>query len=169
MNTFDLRLDLDKGLTPGQVVRIRQGDTDGTTIRATIYDHGTALSGTVTACSIVMKLPDGTHYYRKGASWADGTATVTIDERQAASVVGRTVLAYFTVTVGTVQYSTGAFAVIVEPDAVGDAELPEDYDTAIQDAIDRCNAAAAAAEEAAAAVAGMAPLTNAEIDAITAS
>jgi hypothetical protein len=45
-----------------------------------------------------MKLPDGTHYYRKGASWADGTATVTIDERQAASVVGRTVLAYFTVT-----------------------------------------------------------------------
>jgi hypothetical protein len=133
MNTFDLRLDLDKGRTPGQVVRIRQGDTDGTTINAAVYDHGTALSGTVTACSIVMKLPDGTHYYRKGASWADGTATVTIDERQAASVVGRTVLAYFTVTVGTVQYSTGAFAVIVEPDATANAVVPDSYDDEIQE------------------------------------
>ena len=169
MNTFDLRLDLDKGAIPGQVVRIRQGDTDGTTIRAAVYDHGAALSGTVTACAIVMRLPDGTHYYRKGASWSGGTATVTIDERQAAGAVGRTLLAYFTLTVGTAQYSTGAFAVVVEPDAVGDAELPEDYDSAIQEAIDNANAAAAAAEEAAAAVAGMAPLTNAEIDAITAS
>jgi hypothetical protein len=133
MNTFDLRLDLDKGRTPGQVVRIRQGDQDGTTIRAALYDHGTALSGTVTACAIVMKLPDGTHYYRKGASWADGTATVTIDERQAASVVGRTVLAYFTVTVGTVQYSTGAFAVIVEPDATANAVVPDSYDDEIQE------------------------------------
>jgi hypothetical protein len=52
------------------------------------------------------------------------------------------------------------FTVTVEPDAVGDAELPEDYDTAIQDAIDRCNAAAAVLE-------AMQPLTNAEIDAIT--
>jgi hypothetical protein len=133
MNTFDLRLDLDKGRTPGQVVRIRQGDTDGTTIRATIYDHGTALSGTVTACAIVMKLPDGTHYYRKGASWADGTATVTIDERQAASVVGRTLLAYFTVTVGDSQYSTGAFAVVVEPDATANAIVPDSYDDEIQE------------------------------------
>ena len=160
MNTFNLRLDLDKGATPGQVVRLRQGDHDGTVIAATIYDHGAALSDTVTACAIVMKLPDGTHYYRKGATWAGGTATVTIDERQAAGTVGRTLLAYFTLTVGTAQYSTGAFAVVVEPDAVGDAELPEDYDTAIQDAIDRCNAAAAVVE-------AMQPLTNAEIDAIT--
>lgn len=133
MNTFDLRLDLDKGLTPGQVVRIRQGDHDGTTVNAAVYDHGAALSGTVTACAIVMKLPDGTHYYRKGASWADGVATVTIDERQAASVVGRTLLAYFTLTVGTAQYSTGAFAVIVEPDATADAELPESVDDEIQE------------------------------------
>jgi hypothetical protein len=168
MNQFNLTLDLDKSVsrTP-PTVRLRQGDQDGTVIAATIYDHGAALSGTVTACAIVMKLPDGTHYYRKGATWAGGVATVTVDERQAASVVGRTMLAYFTVTVGRAQYSTGAFAVVVEPDAVGDAELPEDYDTAIQEAIDRCNAAAAAAEEAAAAIAGMTPLTNAEIDAIT--
>lgn len=176
MNTFNIVLDLDKSESRTPTVRLRQGDRDGTVIAAAIYDHGAALSGTVTSCSIVMKLPDGTHYYRKGATWADGVATVTINERQAASVVGRTVLAYFTLTVGTAQYSTGSFVVVVKPDAVGDAELPEDYDTAIQDAIDRCNAAAAAAEEAAdaadeaaAAVAGMAPLTNAEIDAITAS
>ena len=194
MNAFDLRLDLDKSTNSRQVVRLRQGDHDGTVIAATIYDHGAALSGTVSACTFVMKLPDGTHYYRKGATWAGGTATVTVDERQAAGTVGRTRLAYFTLTVGTAQYSTGAFAVVVEPDAVGDAELPEDYDTAIQEAIDRCNAAAAALEDALpigtanlangavtsqkladgavteaklASAVRMTALTNAEIDAIT--
>lgn len=160
MNQFDLRLDLDKGMTPGQVVRIRQGDEGGTTIAAAIYDHGMAVTDAPDACHIAIRLPDGNHYYRKAATWADGTATVTIDETQAASAVGRTSLAYFQLTYGTDLLSTGAFAVIVEPDAVGDAELPEDYDTAIQDAIDRCNAAAAVLE-------AMQPLTNAEIDAIT--
>ena len=136
MNQFNLVLDLDKSESRTPTVRLRQGDQDGTVIAAAIYDHGAALSGTVTACAIVMKLPDGTHYYRKGATWADGVATVTIDERQAASVVGRTVLAYFTLTVGDAQYSTGAFAVIVEPDAVGDAELPESVDDAIEAYVD---------------------------------
>ena len=133
MNQFSISLDLDKSTarTP-PTVRLRQGDQDGTVIAATIYDHGAELGGTVTACAIVMKLPDGTHYYRKGATWADGVATVTVDERQAASVVGRTALAYFTLTVGGAQYSTGAFAVVVEPDAVGDAELPESVDDQIQ-------------------------------------
>jgi hypothetical protein len=134
MNQFNLTLDLDKSVsrTP-PTVRLRQGDQDGTVIAATIYDHGAALGGTVTACAIVMKLPDGTHYYRKGATWADGVATVTVDERQAASVVGRTMLAYFTVTVGTAQYSTGAFAVVVEPDATSDAIVPDSYDDEIQE------------------------------------
>lgn len=187
MNTFNIALDLDKSVsrTP-PTVRLRQGDQDGTVIAATIYDHGAELVGTVTACAIVMKLPDGTHYYRKGATWADGVATVTINERQAASVVGRTVLAYFTLTVGTAQYSTGSFVVVVKPDAVGDAEPPEDYDTAIQEAIDRCNAAAAqiegrfpvvtadiadgaVTETKLASAVRMTALTNAEIDAITAS
>ena len=154
MNTFDLRLDLDKldldkRLTPGQVVRIRQGDHDGTTIRAAIYDHGVAVTEAPDACHIAMRLPDGSHYYRKAATWADGTATVTIDETQATSAVGRTSLAYFQLTYGTDLLSTGAFAVVVESDAVGDAELPEDYDTAIQEAIDNANAAAEEAREAA--------------------
>ena len=61
MNQFNLALDLDKSTarTP-PTVRLRQGDQDGTVIAATIYDHGAALSGTVTACAIVMRLPDGT-------------------------------------------------------------------------------------------------------------
>ena len=134
MNTFNLTLDLAKAKQrQQQTIFVRQGDQNGTTINAAVYDHGTALSGTVTACAIVMKLPDGTHYYRKGASWADGTATVTIDERQAASVVGRTLLAYFTVTVGDSQYSTGAFAVVVEPDATANAIVPDSYDDEIQE------------------------------------
>ena len=161
MNTFDVSLDLDKGVTrQPQVVRIRQADHDGTTIHATIYDHGAPLASTPSACSFAMRLPDGAHYYRKTATYSGGVASVTIDETQAASVAGRTVLAYFSVTFGTSVYSTGAFAVIVLPDAVGDDELPEDYDSEIQAAIDRCNAAATVLES-------LQPLTNAEIDAIT--
>lgn len=161
MNTFNIVLDLDKSIPrKPPTVRIRQGDEDGTTISAEIFDHGTALSATVSACHFVMRLPNGTNYYRKAATYSGGVATVLVDETQAASVTGTTALAYFQLTVGTAICSTGAFTVFVEPDAVGDAEVPEDYDTAIQDAIDRCNAAAAAVES-------MAPLTNAEIDAIT--
>ena len=137
MNTFDIALDLDKGMTrQPQVVRVRQADHDGTTIRATVYDHGEPLASTPDACSFLMKLPDGAHYYRKYATWVDGAAIVTIDEQQAASAAGRTMLAYFMVAIGANVYSTGSFAVIVEPDAVGDAELPESYDSAIQEAID---------------------------------
>lgn len=134
MNTFDVSLDLDKGVTrQPQVVRIRQADHDGTTIHATIYDHGVPLASTPSACSFAMRLPDGAHYYRKSATYADGVASVTIDETQAASVAGRTVLAYFSVTFGTSIYSTGAFAVIVEPSATVGAVLPESVDDAIED------------------------------------
>jgi hypothetical protein len=35
--------------------------------------------------------------------------------------------------VGTAQYSTGAFAVVVEPDATANAIVPDSYDDEIQE------------------------------------
>lgn len=137
MNTFSIVLDLDKSIPrKPPTVRLRQGDSDGTTISAQIFDHGTALSATVSACDFVMRLPDSTHYYRKSATYSGGVATVLVDETQAASVTGNTALAYFQLTVGTSTYSTGAFTVFVEPDALDNATPPDSYDDAIEQVIE---------------------------------
>lgn len=139
MNEFTVRLDLAKGKArQQQTVFVRQGDKNATTIVATITDHGVAASTSGLTARFQMRLPDGTHYYRKAASLSGSVATVTLDEAQAASAVGRTDTAYFQLLQGsTVVASTESFTVIVLPDALGDATVPESYDSAIQDAIDR--------------------------------
>lgn len=151
MNTFNLALDLAKAKQrQQQTIFVRQGDQNGTTIVATITDHGVAASTSGMTARFQMRLPDGTHYYRKAASLSGNVATVALDEAQAASAVGRTDVAYFQLLQGsTVVASTESFTVIVLPDALADATVPESYDSAIQDAIDNANAAAGAAWEAA--------------------
>lgn len=136
MNTFNLTLDLNKGkvTTP---IRIRQGDLDGTTIHALILDHGASVDLTGLTAAFVMELPGGEHYYRKTATVGDGTVDVTINEVQAASVTGRTTRAYFQFFEGsTMRASTGSVTVDILPDALEGHTVPEDYDSAIQDAID---------------------------------
>lgn len=124
-NTFHLRLDLDKQ-SPMQVVRIRQGDRDGTTIRADLYDHGTAytIPQAMKGIYFVMRLPDGEHYYRKATDGGGTTyVTVTIDEVEAGSVTGSTALAYFQlVTNDSARLSTSSFEVVVLPDAMDGAQ-----------------------------------------------
>ncbi len=138
MNTFRLNLDLDKRFE-NDWVRIRQGDKNGTTIIATIYDHGVLLTGSYTA-RIRMRLPDGEHFYEKDATFSNGVATVTIDETQAASASGTTDNAYFQILSGsTVIASTQDFTVRVLRDATSDAGVGENYSTQIQQAIDSLN------------------------------
>ena len=138
MNEYALTLDLAKAKQrQQQTIFVRQGDRNATTIVATITDHGVAASTAGMAARFAMRLPNGTEYYRKTATLSGNTATVTIDEAQAASAVGRTDVAYFQLLQGsTVVASTESFTVIVLPDALADAEVPESYDSAIQDAID---------------------------------
>jgi hypothetical protein len=141
MNTFNLTLDLNKSRAANPV-RIRQGDVQGTTITALILDHGATADLTGYTAQFVMDLPDGTHYYRKAASISGNTVTVIIDETQAASVTGRTTLAYVQLLRGsTVKASTGCVTVEVLPDALDGKTVPESYDSAIQDAIDALDAA----------------------------
>lgn len=141
MNTFNLTLDLNKSRASSPV-RLRQGDAQGTTITALVLDHGATADLTGYTAQFVMDLPDGAHYYRKAASISGNTVTVTIDETQAASVTGRTTLAYFQLLQGsTVKASTGCVTVEVLPDALDGKSVPESYDSAIQDAIDALDAA----------------------------
>ena len=141
MNTFNLTLDLAKAKQrQQQTIFVRQGDQNGTTIVATITDHGAAAATSGMTARFQMRLPDGTHYYRKDASLSGNVATVALDEAQAASAVGRTDVAYFQLLQGsTVVASTESFTVIVLPDALADATVPESYDSAIQEAIGNLN------------------------------
>ena len=143
MNTFNIRLDLDKSPGIPERVTIRQGDKSGTTITASIYDHGSLLSGSYSS-RIAIALPDGEHYYRKNATFSSGVATVTIDETEAASIAGSS-FGYFEILSGdTVIASTANFLVVILQSATADAVPGEPYDDAIQDAIDGLNDAVAA-------------------------
>lgn len=134
MNTFKLALDLDKA-TRIQVVTIRQGDAEGTTITATVRDHGELADlSAITGAEVEFKLPDGEHYYRKAATIdaSASTLTVLVDEEQAASVPGRACNAYFSLSDGTHEYSTASFVVVVLKDATAGATPGESYDDDIQ-------------------------------------
>ena len=138
MNTFSIRLDLDKAPDVPEWVTIRQADKNGTTIAATIYDHGTQLAGSYDA-RVAFRLPDGEHYYRKAAAFSSGVATVTIDEQEAAAIIGTTT-GYFEILSGsTVIASTADFCIRILRSAIDGAEPGETYDNAIQDAIDGLN------------------------------
>lgn len=143
MNEYALALDLAKAKErQQQTIFVRQGDRNATTIVATITDHGAAAATSGLTARFQMRLPDGTHYYRKAASLSGNVATVALDETQAASVAGRTDVAYFQLLQGsTVVASTESFTVVVLPDALADADVAESYDSAIQDAIDALDAA----------------------------
>lgn len=135
MNTFELSLDLDKHTTI-QGITIRRGDSDGTTVRASILDHGSVANLTGATAYLVMRLPDGLHYYRKAATVGTGTVTTTINEAEAASAVGSTKLAYFQISQGGSEYSTSSFAVKVLNDAVAGMNPPESYDDEIAQLVD---------------------------------
>ena len=137
MNTFTVRLDLAKG-TITEPVRLRQGDKNGTTIVAEIYDHGQRLADTGLSAYVVIPNPDKEHYYRKSGTYTTGTVTVTINEAEAATVAGIVDNAYIELVRGsTLIATTQSFPVIIQPSAMDGAEPGETYDDAIQDAIDR--------------------------------
>lgn len=142
MNTFDLSLDLSKSRNVNPI-RLRQGDLNGTTIRALVFDHGALADLGGTTARWVMRLPGGEEYYRKSAT-VDATAstvTVEVDETQAASVTGRCRGYFQLLQGGSVIASTGDVLVEVLPDALEGATVAESYDSAIQDAIDALDAA----------------------------
>ena len=132
MNIYHLDLDLDKrsalsNETGGLCVVIRQGDTSGTQLSVDFYDHGEPFTSAATVY-FAMELPDKSHYYRTQATYSNGTATVTLDEAYAASVVGRTGNAYFEVHANNVIASTSSFSVIVLPSATSGKAEGQSYD-----------------------------------------
>ena len=150
MNVQNITLDLSKAIMAGQIVRMGQGDNEGTTIHATILDNSTVPSLTGMSARFYMRMPDGIHYVRDANCTISGNViTYVVDEEHCCAVAGYTDEAYFEVANGTTEYSTSRFRVKVER-AANDGAVPvESWDTEIDAAIRRANEAAAEAEEAA--------------------
>ena len=141
MNTYNLKLDLEKGplRTVGMDyggVTLRQGDKQGCTITADLYDHGVRFTQAGLTAFFVMELPDHAHYYRAQASYSAGTVSITVDESYAASVSGQS-CGYFELLQGTtVIASTRSFNVNVLKDARAGKTAGETYDSEIEQALD---------------------------------
>lgn len=166
MNTYHIKLDLAKGYTNSLGndyggITLRQGDKQGCTIIADLYDHGERFTQSGLTAFFVMDLPDHAHYYRAPATYSNGTVSITINEQQAASATGTSNNAYFELLDGdTVIASTRSIRVLVLPDARGGKTPGETYDTAIEQALEDIADAIDAANEAAGSV--DTAITNAE-------
>lgn len=144
MNTFDISLDVGKGVVLSPPVILGQGDKAGATIRATIYDHGTQCD--LTGMTAKFMLRSGAGYFEDAACTVSGsTITYVVDEEHAASVAG-TAQAYFAIYQGSTHvYSTSRFDVKVLRAASSGADPAQSYSDDIVAATQAARAAADAA------------------------
>lgn len=114
MNEQKITLDISKRPATAHVVRIRQGDKNGTVLDAAITDSGQPLDLTGLGATLVAKLPDGTLYEVDGEV-SGSIAEFGIDEAEAAAALGKSDLAYVEIEgTGTI-CSTQAFTLEVLP------------------------------------------------------
>ena len=149
MNVQTLELDVSKPQTSGNVIRIGQGESGGTTIKATIYDNGSAITLTNYTANLVVRLPDKVHYYRSSATVSGSTVTHKCDESKLASVAGYTDEAYFEFASGGTTIQTERFALDILRSALTNAQAGTSYDNQIEQMLKEGKATAAAANTAA--------------------
>lgn len=147
LNTWNINLDVSKSTAYNVPVIIGQGDKAGTTILATIFDHGTQCD--LTGMTAKFMLRSGAGYVEDASCTVSGsTITYAMDEEHAASVVGMA-QAYFAIYQGTTHvYSTSRFDVKVLRAASSGADPAQSYSDDIVAATQAARAAADAAEEA---------------------
>jgi len=147
LNTWNINLDVSKSTAYNAPVIIGQGDKAGTTILATIFDHGTQCDLTGMTAKFMLRSGGG---YFEDASCTVSSSTITyaMDEEHAASVAGMA-QAYFAIYQGTTHvYSTSRFDVKVLRAASSGADPAQSYSDDIVAATQAARAAADAAEEA---------------------
>lgn len=141
-----ISLDISKQPTPQQV-RLGQGDANATQLIVSVFDDGIAYDLTSYSVRLSMRLPNGGGYYNVNGTHSGNVATFDVDESYAASTCGFNGFGYVDILSGdTVICSTSRFQLVVLQNASDGVELAPQYSDAIQDAIDRANAAAEAAE-----------------------
>lgn len=146
LDVQSISLDISKQPTPQQV-RLGQGDANATQLVVSIFDDGETYSLDDYTVRLALRLPNDGGYYNVNGTKSGNVATFDIDEQYAASVSGFDGFGYVDIMDGeTVICSTSRFQLVVLQNASDGVGLAPQYIDAVQDAIDRANAAAEAAE-----------------------
>lgn len=149
MNEQTIELDINKRGCGNNCIRIAQGEGGGTTIKALIYDNGGELSLSGYSAFLVARLPDRIHYYRGSATVSGNTITYSCDESKLASVPGYTDEVYFEIIKGDFLAQTERFALDILRSAKEGQRPAQSWDNAIDDLVNRGEAAVSKAGKAA--------------------
>lgn len=143
MNVRDIALDVSKERQSFRPVVIGQGDSGGTTIRATVYDDGAIVDLSGMTARFMMRLPGGAGYMEDGSCTVDGgVITYVVDETYAASRAGSSDDAYFAIYAGGERiYSTSRFSVKVLRAAADGAEPAEPWVNLVDRWLERATSA----------------------------
>lgn len=136
VNIFEITLDVDKRANK-ESVNLRQGDINGTTIKATLRDHDVPMEGGEYTAMFCMTLPDRKTFYHDDATYENGVVTVVVKEQYAATVPGTTNNAYFELYDGDeLKYTTASFMVRIKPAASEVGTAAESYDLRVETIMD---------------------------------
>lgn len=149
MNTQTIELDIDKRGCGNNRIRIAQGESGGTTIKALVYDNGAEFALSGYTAYLVARLPDRIHYYKGTATVSGNAATHVCEESNLASVPGYTDEAYFEFTKGSQTVQTERFALDIMRDAREGNAPAQSWDNAVEALEQRAEAAVSKGEKAA--------------------
>lgn len=118
MNIHEITLDVSKEPAHEPTLYIAQGDKNGTTLVAHMFDNGQVLTLTGKTVAFCMRTPDGLDYYQVAGTVSGNVATFLIDETYAAGHPGITNIAYVVVADGDTEItSSSRIQVVVLPSA----------------------------------------------------
>lgn len=149
MNTQTIELDIDKRGCGNNCIRIAQGESGGTTIKALVYDNGIEFALAGYTAYLVARLPDRIHYYKGTATVSENTVTHVCEESKLACVPGYTDEAYFEFTKGSQTVQTERFALDIMRDAREGNASAQSWDNAVEALEQRAEAAVSKGEKAA--------------------
>lgn len=164
MNTQTIELDIDKRGCGNNCIRIAQGESGGTTIKALVYDNGTEFALAGYTAYLVARLPDRIHYYKGTATVSENTVTHVCEESKLACVPGYTDEAYFEFTKGSQTVQTERFALDIMRDAREGNAPAQSLDNAVEALEQRAEAAVSKGEKAATAATAAVNNANAAVN-----
>lgn len=149
MNTQTIELDIDKRGCGNSCIRIAQGESGGTTIKALVYDNGTEFALSGYTAYLVARLPDRIHYYKGTSTVSGNTVTHVCEESKLACVPGYTDEAYFEFVKGSQTVQTERFALDIMRDAREGNAPAQSWDNAVEELEKRAETAVSKGEKAA--------------------
>lgn len=149
MNTQTIELDIDKRGCGNNCIRIAQGESGGTTIKALVYDNGAEFALAGYTAYLVARLPDRIHYYKGTATVSGNTVTHVCEESKLACVPGYTDEAYFEFNKGLQTVQTERFALDIMRDAREGNAPAQSWDNAVEALGKRAETAVSKGEKAA--------------------